>query len=376
MGPRSDVQAALREFLDAEAPPERVRDDDENHRPPTDLLRRLGSLGYLTVGLPPEWGGHGGTVEMVEVMEEIGRSYLGLGNLVGRVMYAQQLLLTLGTDAQKEHWLPRLSEGTCVFSISFTEPEAGSELANVRTAARPDGDGFVLTGQKVFSSSFGYADLAAVLARTSGEPRDKRGLSVFLVDPRAPGIECRPLNTVGDWTSTTYEVFYTDVRVPADDVLGGLGQGWRVARAHLARERLMMAARAIGATAGILAETIAYLSRREQFGHPLADFQVVRHKLADIGLELRMARAGLYDVARDAGSERAVVDAAMVKVYASELYARASATAVHLHGGMGYTRDLALQRHLRDAPMYVIGGGSAEVLRDVIARDLLTRPIS
>jgi acyl-CoA dehydrogenase len=367
----SELQSGLRDFLVDVATPDRVRHDDEEHNPPLDLLRELGRLGYLCVGLPAEHGGEGGMPEMVEVMEELGRHYLGLGQLAGRVMYAEQLLVTLGTAAQQDRWLPVLAAGEAIFSISFTEPEAGSDLSALRTRATPVAGGFVVNGQKVFSSSFGYADVALLLARTDPRASGRDGLTAFLIDPRSPGIEARALTTLGDWTSRTYEVFYTDAMIPADGVLGEIGAGWAVARSHLTRERLMMAARAIGATAAVLEQTADFVSTRTQFGHPLAQFQVVRHKLADISIELLMARAGLYQVARAVAGGGGASDAARVKIYASELYARAATTALQLHGGAGYTRDLPLQRHVRDAPMYVIGGGSAEVLRDLVSRDLL-----
>jgi alkylation response protein AidB-like acyl-CoA dehydrogenase len=369
----SELQSGLRAFLVDAASPDRVRRDDEEHNPPLDLVRELGRLGYLCVGIPAEYGGAGGMLEMVEVMEELGRHYLGLGQLAGRVMYAEQLLVTLGRADQKDRWLPGLAAGDVIFSISFTEPDAGSDLSALRTRATPVEGGFVVNGQKVFSSSFGYADVALLLARTEPHSSGRDGLTAFLIDPHGPGIETRALTTLGDWTNRTYEVFYTDVAVPADNILGEIGTGWAVARRHLARERLMMAARAIGATAAVLEQTADFVSTRTQFGHPLAQFQVVRHKLADISIELLMARAGLYEVARRVGDGDGGPDAARVKIYASELYARASTTALQLHGGAGYTRDLPLQRHVRDAPMYVIGGGSAEVLRDVVSRDLLRR---
>jgi alkylation response protein AidB-like acyl-CoA dehydrogenase len=367
---RTPLQGGLQKFLAARATTERVRKDDEAHEPPLDLLRELGELGYLSTGLPSEYGGEGGMVEMVEVMEELGRHYLGLGQLAGRVMYAQQLLLRHGTPTQRDQWLPRLAAGDAIFSISFTEPDSGSDLASLRTSATPVDGGYRLNGQKVFSSSFGYADVALVLARTDPAERRQRGLTTFLIEPGWDGIESRPLSTLGDWTNRTYEVFYTDVDLPADCVLGEVGSGWNVSSGHLTRERLMMAARAIGATSAVLTDAARYVSQRHQFGHPISGFQTVRHKLADIRIDLLMARAGLYDVAGRANEPDASRDAAMVKVYAGDLYLRASSVAVTLHGGVGYTREFAVQRHLRDAPMYVIGGGSAEVLRDVVSRDM------
>jgi len=364
----------LRDFLAGEAPAERVRRDDEAHNPPTDLLEKMGALGYLSVGLPEEWGGAGGLMEIVHLMVEVGRAYLGLGHLVGRTIYAQQLLLHFGTAAQQQEWIPRLRAGSAVFCVAITEPDAGSDAASVRTQAVRDGDDYVINGQKLYSSSMGYADIALVLTRTSTESRKQRGLTTFLVDPKSPGIEARRLEMLGDWTTGTYETFLTDVRVSANMAVGEIGDGWRVISGHLTRERLIMAARAIGATQALLDEATGYVRMRKQFGHAIADFQVIRHRLADMYIQLRVARSALFDVASQAtGGEAVATDAAAIKIYASEMYVQAANNAMQMMGGYGYTRESDVQRHLRDARVYVVGGGSSEVLRDVVARELLRR---
>ena len=208
-----DFVAALREFLTKESPPERVRELDERHEPPLDLLRRLGELGYLSIGLPEAYGGHGDAYDIVCLMEEVGYHSLPLGHLVGRTIYAMQLLLEFGTDAQRERWIPRLRSGEIVFTVGMTEPDAGSDAAAVKTRAIADGAHYVINGEKVFSSSMGYAGLAMVSTRTKAGSAGREGLTMFLVDPRSPGIECRRLETLGDWSVGTYQVSYTDVRV-------------------------------------------------------------------------------------------------------------------------------------------------------------------
>jgi acyl-CoA dehydrogenase len=370
-----DFVAALREFLTKESPPERVRELDEAHEPPLDLLRRLGELGYLSIGLPDAYGGHGDAYDIVCLMEEVGYQSLPLGHLAGRSFYAMQLLLEFGTDAQRERWIPRLSSGEIVFTVGMTEPDAGSDAAAVKTRAIADGAHYVINGEKVFSSSMGYAGLAMVSTRTKAGSVGREGLTMFLVDPRSRGIECRRLETLGDWSVGTYQVSYTDVQVHRDDVLGELDQGWTVVSGHLARERAFMAARAVGATRRLLDITAKYVCEREQFGHPLADFQVLQHKLADVAIELRMARAGLYALAEGVVQGTATpVDAAAVKVFASEMYLRAANHSLQMTGGFGYTREFEAQRHLRDSRIYVVGGGSSEVMRNIIARELLREP--
>ena len=257
----------------------------------------------------------------------------------------------------------------------MTEPEAGSDAAAVKTRAIADAAHYVINGEKVFSSSMGYAGLAMVSTRTKAGSVGRAGLTMFLVDPRSPGIECRRLETLGDWSVGTYQVSYTDVRVPSDDILGERDQAWTVLTGHLARERAFMAARAVGATRRLLDITAQYACEREQFGHPLADFQVLQHKLADIAIELRMARAGLYALAEGVVQGTATpLDAAAVKVFASEMYVRAANHSMQMTGGFGYTREFEAQRHLRDSRIYVVGGGSSEVMRNIIARELLREP--
>ena len=309
------------------------------------------------------------------LMEEVGYHSLPLGHLVGRTIYAMQLLLEFGTDAQRERWIPRLRAGEIVFTVGMTEPDAGSDAAAVKTRAIADGAHYVINGEKIFSSSMGYAGLAMVSTRTKAGSAGREGLTLFLVDPHSPGIECRRLETLGDWSVGTYQVSYTDVRAGSGDILGELDQAWAVLGSHLARERAFMAARAVGATRRLLDITAKYVCEREQFGHPLADFQVLQHKLADVAIELQMARAGLYALAEGVVQGTATpTDAAAVKVFASEMYVRAANHSMQMSGGFGYTRDFEAQRHLRDSRIYVVGGGSSEVMRNIIARELLREP--
>ena len=370
-----DFVLPLRDFLAKESPPEVVRDHDERHDPPLALLRRLGELGYLTIGLPERWGGSGDFVDAIHFMEELGRSNLALGHLAGRTIYALQSLIHHGTPEQQARWIPSLAAGETVFAVTMTEPDAGSDAASIRTRGTRDGDDWVVSGEKVYSSSFAYAGVAMVSVRTDPDLPRHRGISTFLIEPTSPGIETQKLETLGDWATGTYRVFLTDVRVPATSLLGELNGGWKVLNGHLVRERLVMAARAVGATQSLLDDTAEYICNRHQFGHPLADFQVLQHKLANIRIELQVARAGLYEVAREeAAGGAAIVDAASVKVFAAEMYLRAANESLQMTGGFGYTRDFPAQRHLRDARIYVVGGGSAEVMRNIIARDLLRGP--
>jgi alkylation response protein AidB-like acyl-CoA dehydrogenase len=364
---------SLRDFLRKESPPSVAHAGDEAGEPPLGLLRQLGSLGYLAIGLPAEWGGESesesDTYALVRMMEEIGYHNLALGHLAGRTIYAEQLLLHFGTPAQQAAWIPGLREGRFVFSVGISEPQAGSDAASLALKATLDGDGYRLDGQKVFSSSMGYADVAMVAARTGSPESGRDGITTFLVDPKSEGIECRKLQTVGDWGVGTYEVFYDNVRVPSAGLFGELNGGWNIVTSHLVRERIVMAARAVGATKRVLDVVAKYVSERHQFGHPLAEFQVVAHKIADIAIQHYVAQSALYRLAQEASPSR--TDASMVKTFASELYCRAAIEAMQLSGGYGYTHEFEVQRHFRDSRIYPVGGGSSEVMRDIIARHVL-----
>jgi acyl-CoA dehydrogenase len=368
-----ELLQGLRDFLARESPPEVVRRQDEDKKPPLTLLRKLGDLGYLALGLPEQWGGAGDMHDVTLMMEDLGRANLGLGHLAGRTMYGLQLLIHFGTREQQEVWIPKLRSGECVFSIGLSEPDAGSDAAAIRNRARAvEAGGWIIDGNKVFSSSMGYAGLAMVAARTDTDSEKHAGITTFLVDPKSPGIDCTLMPTIGDWSVGTYQVLYSGVRVPQGAILGELNQGWKVITGHLARERLTMAARAVGATRDVLDLATDHALRREQFGHPLADFQAIQHKLASIRIDYQVARAALHELARDVVAGRAdVTDAAAVKVFASEVWVRAAAEGMQIFGGLGYTYDAAMQRHFRDSRLYVVGGGSSEVMRNLIARAML-----
>jgi alkylation response protein AidB-like acyl-CoA dehydrogenase len=367
--PASEFLEPLREFLRKESPPEQVHARDEAKEPPLDLLRALGGLGYLSVGLPDEWGGTGDTYDLVQMMEEIAYHNLALGHLVGRTIYAEQLLLHFGAAEQQSRWIPGFRDGRCVFSIGISEPGAGSDAAALQLKAAKDGDSYVLSGQKIFSSSMAYAAVALVAARTGSRDSGRDGVTTFLVDPKSDGIKCRRLETLGDWGIGTYEVFYDEVRVPATSMFGDLDGGWKVITSHLVRERIVMAARAVGATKRVLDIAAKYVSERHQFGHALADFQVVQHKLAEIAIQHYAAQSALYRLATDACPSR--THSSMVKTFAAELYCRAATEAMQLSGGYGYTHEFEMQRHFRDSRVYPIGGGSSEVMRDIVARHIL-----
>jgi alkylation response protein AidB-like acyl-CoA dehydrogenase len=367
-----DLQAGVRTFLERESPPELVKEQDEKHVPPVDLLRRFGELGFLAVGLPEEWGGAGDITDVALMMEQLGYFNQGLAHLVGRSMYGLQNLIHFGTDAQRQDWIPRLLSGEVVFGIGMTEPNAGSDAAAIETRAALDGDGWLVNGTKVFTSSGSYAGLIMLSARTAPPEERHAGITLFLVDGTTPGITATKLDTIGYWSTGVYQMFYDDVRLPADAVLGEVGGGWGLLRQHLIRERMTIASRAVGAMREVLEQSVIYATQRRQFGKPIADFQAVAHKLADIRIDYQMARTAAHTLAQQMAAGNAdATDAAVVKTFVSEAWVRCADRAMQIFGGYGYTHDFPIQRHFRDSRVAVIGGGTSEIMRNLISRDLV-----
>lgn len=371
-------QLAFREEVEAwtaeNCSPEQVEECDERGEPPLHLYPKLAEKGWLAVGLPDQWGGFGGAVEIAILMEELDRSFIQLGSMVSRgAIYPSGLLVHHGSDEQRRHWLPKILAGEARSCVGISEPQAGSDAAALATRAEPDGGGgWVLNGEKLYLSGLHYSQFVLLAARSDPQAPKHRGVTVFMVDCDSPGIEAARLRTLGAWQNSTYHVHLRDVRVPADRVLGELHNGWRVLGGHLERERMILCARAVGAGRAILQQATDYARRREQFGQPIADFQVIQHKLADIAIELHVARAATYELARkiDAGRD-CRVEANLVKVFASEMVVRAADAGLQVMGGVGYLRSSDMQRQYRDARLLTIGGGTSEVLRNVVARALL-----
>ncbi|HEY1628184.1 MAG TPA: acyl-CoA dehydrogenase family protein [Streptosporangiaceae bacterium] len=369
---REMLREGIRDFLLTESPPDLVRRQDEGKSPPLELLRQLGSLGYLGVGMPEKWGGSGDMVDVTIMMEELGRYNQGLAHLVGRTMYGLQLLVTVGTTEQQEMWIPRLLSGECVLAIGMTEPNAGSDAAAIQTRAVLEGDAWRVNGTKVFTSSAAYADVVLLAARTGSTSERHSGVTTFLADARSEGIQTSLIDTIGYWSVGVYEVRWTDVLVPVKSVLGDVGDGWRVLRGHLVRERLTIAARAVGAMTEILELAVKYAKEREQFGSAIASFQAVQHKLADIRIDLQIARSALYNLADQVVAGQAdPTDAAVVKTFASEAWVRCADRGMQIFGGYGYTYEFPIQRHFRDSRVALVGGGTSEIMRNMIARRLI-----
>lgn len=364
---------AVREFCARECGSQAQRDaltegGAETNSPA--LLRRIAELGWLGISLPEADGGIGGSfVDECLFLEESTR---GLAPISGYStgLTAAQTYLKYGTAEQRRTIVENLCAGG-IEAISLSEPGAGSDLASARLQAKADGGDFVLDGQKTWTSVAHLADHLLVLARTDATGRKHEGLTLFMVDGSAPGLEIRGIDTMEG--HVVNDVFFTDVRVPASAVIGTTGTGWDHLNRGLGVERVIIAAMSVGAAQRALDDVVAYTGEREQFGRTIGSFQAVRHRLADVATEIEHCRAFVYDVADriDAGEEADLgTRSSMAKLKSTEVAKQATLEAMQLMGGYGYAREYGVEAQVRRALAPPIYGGTNEVQREIISRGL------
>jgi alkylation response protein AidB-like acyl-CoA dehydrogenase len=374
-------QASLRErvraFVDTEIRPV-AHDWERAGRYPTEIVDGMKAMGLFGITVPRRYGGL--EIDMVSltlVFEEISRGWMGVAGIIGSHSLSCWMIARYGTDEQRERWLPGFAGGERRTGIALTEPHAGSDLQGIRTTARRGGDEYVVNGAKMWIGNARHADPLPVLVKTDpdADPRH-RGMSVLLVPAGTPGYEVvRDVGKLGYNGLESCELAFHDARVPADHLLGGEeGMGLRQALSALEIGRLNVAARGVGIAREALDLALRYAGSREAFGGPIADFEGVQIKLADMATKVRAARL-LSWVAASAGvaGRRADAETGMAKLLASETALECALTSMRVHGGIGYSTDLDVERLYRDAPLLAIGEGTNDVLRIVIARDLLRR---
>ncbi|HEU4320498.1 MAG TPA: acyl-CoA dehydrogenase family protein, partial [Acidimicrobiia bacterium] len=338
-------RATVREFCEQEITREYVRECDRERRPPRDLYDKLAAQGWLGINVPEEHGGAGaGAVEVAILLEELGRAFLDLSFWVFRTVTWGGLAMGRdGTDEQKRDLLPRIASGDLTVCFSLTEPDAGSDAASISLSAVEDGDEYVLNGQKVFTSGFKASDLDIVATRTSSEGKKHHGITNFIVDTDSPGLESRPIETLGHWPLGTAMLYFTDVRVPKSRMLGRLHEGWADLGVYLRYERLCLSAARTGAAAAALADSVAYALEREQFGKPISQFQAVSHRLADMQTMVEISQMLVYRYASRLDRGLATTrDAAILKLYACEAYKSVADMGLQVLGGYGYTMEYDL----------------------------------
>jgi acyl-CoA dehydrogenase len=371
------LRRTVRAFVQKEVAPH-VDAWEEEGRIPRAFWRRLGELGLLGLEFPTEYGGGGGDfLSSVVLGEEMARCRSGgvAFSVLVHTDMSSPWLIRYGSEAQKRRYLPGIVSGETVCALAITEPGAGSDMAGIATRAVRDGDGYRLTGSKIFITNGVHGDLYFVAARTSPGRADRRhaGISMFLVERDTPGFKVsRRLDKMGMRASDTAELALQDCPVPAASLLGEEGRGFQQLAAGLQRERIMAAVLALSGAAQALEDTLGYLRERHAFDGPLADKPALRHRVADMATEIEAARhlvhhaAALYTADREC-----VTEVSMAKLFATEVANRVAYQAVQLHGGYGYMREFPVERFFRDVRLWTIASGTSEIMREIVAKRLL-----
>ncbi len=347
---------------------------------PEDLTELLRQAGLFGISIPMRWGGLGLTMEQqVRVMFEVTRaSSVFRARFSTTIGLGSQPILYNGTDAQRAEWLPRMASGEVTAAFCLTEPEAGSDAGGVRTMAVRDGDHYVLNGSKRYITNARQAQVLIVMARTEAGTRDAGGISAFIVPIGTKGVSCGPADRkMGQDGSATSEVFFDDARVPAENLIGGReGGGFKTAMRGINHARLHVAVTCVGQAQRLIEEALFHAMNRRQFGQPLAEFQLVQAKLADMRAETQAARSMILETARafDAAGEAQgpiIADIACCKLFASEMVGRVADHAVQIHGGAGWMRGSVVEQFYRDVRLFRIFEGASDVQRMLIAKDMI-----
>jgi hypothetical protein len=365
------VRETARAFAERELVPH-VREWDRAEAVGSAIVARLAEVGFLGASLPEPHGGMG--LDMVSyclVVEELGRadsSVRGIVSVTNGLVGGS--LVRFGSDEQRGTWLPRLARGEALGCYALTEPGSGSDPASLAMRGERDGDGFVLSGQKIFITLGTWAAFALVFARTGGE--GARGISCFLVPTDSPGFEARPVKgKLGLRAQDTAELFLDAVRVPGSALVGEEGGGFKVAMAALDHGRISLAAGCVGIAQGCLDASLAYARERRQFGRPIASFQLVQELVADLAVETEAARLLTWRAAAAADAGRPhTLEASCAKLYASEVAVRAANAAVQVHGGYGYVDEYPVGKYLRDARVTTLYEGTSQIQKLIIGRAL------
>jgi alkylation response protein AidB-like acyl-CoA dehydrogenase len=368
------LRDTLRAFVDEQIRPV-AQEWEASGRYPDEIVETMAELGLFGLTVPEEYGGLAADmVSLAIVFEEISRGWMGVAGVIGSHSLSCWMIARYGTEEQKLRYLPELAAGARRTGIALTEPGAGSDLQGIETVARRDGDHYVINGRKTWITNARHADPLPVLVKTdpAAVPPHK-GMSVLLVEAGTPGfVVVRDLPKLGYRGPETCELVLDDVRVPASALLGGAeGHGLQQVLSALETGRVNIAARAVGVAQEAYDLALRYAGQREAFGRPISEFQAIQLKLADMAIKLQAARLMTYWAAAkaDAG-QRNDLESGMAKVYASEVAQQCAFEAMQVHGGYGYSREFTVERLYRDAPLMVIGEGTNDILRTVIARAL------
>ncbi|MCF8142854.1 MAG: acyl-CoA dehydrogenase family protein [Deltaproteobacteria bacterium] len=370
------LRQTMSRFIENECPKEKIRELDESDRFPSEIFSKLADLGVLGLTTPVEYAGTGRDLfSAITVLEMLSSRFPALGwAFVQAAFYGGETISKLGSKAQKERYLPEIASGKRLFSYALTEPNAGSDAAAAATFAAPAGDDFVINGTKTFITGADVAGTLNILVRTDKNVDKRKGLSMFLIDCPVEGLTIRHIKKLGYKCSSFCEVVIEDVTVAKENILGGpemLNQGWPQLLSTLDVEHLEVAACALGVAEGAYQEALQYAQERTQFGRSIGKFQGVSHQLADLATDIAASRMLLYHACWVLEEGRpAPLESTQAKLFSAETARKAGIAAMQILGGYGYCMEFDAQRFLRDSLALVIGGGTPEILKNVIARKI------
>jgi alkylation response protein AidB-like acyl-CoA dehydrogenase len=347
---------------------------DESQTFPRELFTKLGELGLMGVLVPHEYGGSGfGYYEYVAAIEELSKVCGSIGlSMAAHNSLCTGHILYFGNEEQKQRWLPKLATGEWLGAWGLTEANTGSDSLRMQCVAKKDGNDWVLNGSKNWITHGISGDVAVVLART-GEPLDSKGITAFVVERGTPGFKGgKKENKLGMRASETAEMIFEDCRIPAENVLGNVGEGFIQAMKVLDGGRISIASLSLGIAKGAYEASIKYSKDRHQFGQPISNFQAIGFKLADMATQIEASELLIYQAAFLKNNHKPMTkESAMAKYYASEVAVRCSTEAIQIFGGYGYTKDFPVEKFYRDSKLITIGEGTSEIQKLVIARSVL-----
>lgn len=364
------LRDSVRRMMDRIATPEYIRRLDRDQAYPHELYDAWVEMGLLGLPFPEAYGGFGGSVlDMVMLAEELSRKSADFYMAFAGSVFCGLNILRNGSEEQKRRWLPKLLSGEIKMSISMSEPDAGSDVGAMRATARPDGNDWIISGQKLWATGAGVrGNVVNVYLKTDSKVNYRHGISLFLVDNDAPGVKLRKLDMLGRRCTGTYEIFFDDVRVPADRLVGGENKGWDCVLSGLQFERVTSAAGNCGAAQGAFDIALDYAKDRKQFGRPIGAFQAIAHMLADMQTEIDAARMLTWRAAwMVASGQDALREISMAKLMSSEAYVKVANMGMQVMGAYGYNMEYDMQRHYRDSRAATIAAGSSQMQRNLIA---------
>ncbi|MFV0280038.1 MAG: acyl-CoA dehydrogenase family protein [Rhodoblastus sp.] len=359
-----------RRFVDKEIAPF-VDEWDEAGTFPRELYKKAADVGLLGLGYPEEYGGSPcDQFHRIVLSQELSRAACGgVSASLNSHTIGSPPILAVGSEAMKKRVLPQVLAGEKISALAITEPSGGSDVAQLKTTARREGDHYIVNGSKMFITSGVRADFYTVAVRTGGPGAS--GVSLLLIERGMPGFTQQPLKKMGWWASDTAQLFFDDVRVPVENLIGEENKGFRYVMLNFNSERLSMAAGCTGFARVCVEESIAWARERRVFGGRLADQQVVRHKIVDMAMRVNATQAWLEQLAwRVEQGEKPAAEIAMLKNQATQTMAFCASEGVQIHGGMGFMRGTKVERIYREVKVNAIGGGAEEIMKDLAARQM------